>query len=146
MDVVVEHLLVCAQADGQAQVLIECEPLTVGSDPVALGFSRVPEALSHSTSWRFDGGAVVLTFVHVLPDGHALEGAWSGSPRELESLPVACHAVRHLHFLRHTDTDVAAWEGIDAFWRLAADVADQHYPAVAGLLSQHDLDRMDFSI
>ena len=146
MDVVVEHLLVCVQADGQAQVCIEREPLAVGSDPVALGFSRVPEALSHSTSWRFEGGAVLLTFVHVLPDGALLDDAWQGPAAELESLPVACHAVRHLHFLRHTDAAVAAWEGIDGFWRLAAEVADQHYPAVAGLLARHDLDGMDFSI
>jgi hypothetical protein len=146
MDVVVEHLLVSALPDGRALVRVEREPLAEGADPVAVGFSRVPDALSHSTSWRFEGGVVLLTFVHVLPDGRPLDGAWAGLPAELESMPVACHGVRHLHFLRHTDADVAAYEGIAGFWAFAAEVADQHYPAVAGLLAQHDLGRLDFSI
>ena len=146
MDVVVEHLLVSALPDGRALVRVEREPIAEGADPVEIGFARVADALSHSTSWRFEQSAVLLTFVHVLPDGHELDDAWVGSPSELESLPVACHGVRHLHFLRHTDSDVAACPGIDGFWAFAAQVADQHYPAVAGLLAQHDLDRLDFSI
>jgi hypothetical protein len=146
MDVVVEHLLVSALPDGRAQVRVELEPIPAGANPVEVGFSRVADALSHSTSWRFEEGAVLLTFVHVLPDGHEVGHAWVGSPSELEALPVACHGVRHLHFLRHTDADVAACDGIDGFWAFAAQVADQHYPAVAGLLAQHDLGRLDFSI
>lgn len=146
MDILVEHLIVAAFPDGRVQVHAERELLAEGTDPVVLGFSRVEGALSHSTSWRFDDGAVVLTFVHVLPDGELVADAWTGTSEQLESLPVACHAIRHLHFLWHTDADVAAWSGIDDFWRVAGQVADQHYPAVAGLLARHDLEGMDFSI
>ena len=53
---------------------------------------------------------------------------------DLEQRPVACHAVRHLHFLERTDTEVAAMTGYDRFWTFAAEVAAHHYPAVAGLL------------
>lgn len=144
--VLLEHLTLAAQATGDVVMRVEVLPLESGSDPVAEGFARVADALSHSTSWRFEDGAVVLTFVHVLPDGSALAGEWTGTAAELESHPVACHAVRHLHFLRHTDEDVAATPGIPDFWTFAAQVADHHYPAVAGLLSEHDLSGMDFSI
>ena len=127
-------------------MLTERVPLESGSDPVAAGFARVSDALSHSTSWRYADGAVVLTFVHVLPDGSAVAGQWRGTAEDLEAHPVACHAVRHLHFLRHTDDAVAATSDIAGFWAFAARVADHHYPAVAGLLSEHDLGGMDFSI
>lgn len=144
--VLLEHLTLAVQPSGEVVMRTECVPLEPGSDPVADGFAQVTDALSHSTSWRFADGAVVLTFVHVLPDGSALTGEWAGTAEELERHAVACHAVRHLHFLRHTDPDVAATPGIAGFWAFAADVADHHYPAVAGLLSQHDLAGMDFSI
>jgi hypothetical protein len=142
-DVVLEHLVMSARSQTLA-LLTETGRLDAGVDPVAEGFALFPDALSHSTSWRFEDGAVVLTFVHVLPDGTELPGSWSGPADALERLPVACHAVRHLHFLRHTDTTIAAAPGMSAFWDFAAQVADQHYPAVAGLLADHDL--MDFSI
>lgn len=144
--VLLEHLTLASQSSGEVVMRSECVPLEAGSDPVAAGFARVADALSHSTSWRYEDGAVVLTFVHVLPDGSALRGEWTGTAEDLEAYPVACHAVRHLHFLRHTDDDVAATPGIAGFWTFAARVADHHYPAVAGLLSEHDLSGMDFSI
>lgn len=121
-------------------------PLPEQADPVTEGFGRVADALSHSTSWRYEDGVVLLTFLHVLPDRSELDADWEGSPEELEGQPVACHAVRHLHFLRHTDSEVAATSGVSEFWLFASRVADHHYPAVAGLLAQHDLDRLDFSI
>jgi hypothetical protein len=144
--VLLEHLTLSAQAADCAVMGVECLPLPPGRDPVAAGFARVADALSHSTSWRYEEGSVVLTFVHVLPDRTPLVGPWMGSPEDLESEPVACHAVRHLHFLRHTDEEVAAAPGLSVFWAFAARVADHHYPAVAGLLSAHDLSGMDFSI
>ena len=144
--VLLEHLTLSAQPSGELMMRSERLPLAAGTDPVAAGFGRVTDALSHSTSWRYEDGSVVLTFVHVLPDHAPLAGQWTGSPEDLESEPVACHAVRHLHFLRHTDEDVAAAPGLSAFWAFAARVADPHYPAVAGLLSAHDLSGLDFSI
>jgi hypothetical protein len=141
-----EHLLVSTSSPTTAAMRTENVDLPPGVDPVEIGFDRVPGALSHSTSWRYEDGTVVLTFVHVLPDGSAVDDDWAGTPEDLESHPVACHAVRHLHFLRHTDPDVAAWVGVEDFWAFAAAVANHHYPAVAGLLSRHELDRMDFSI
>lgn len=145
--VVLEHLTVSANGTALSLVTTD-EELAEGADPVAVGFSRVPEALlAHSTSWRYEDGRLILTFVHVLPDATSLADAWKGSASELEALPVACHAVRHLHFLRHTDPDIAQVDGLEQFWEVAADVADHHYPAVAGLLARFTDDaRVDYVI
>lgn len=139
MQIVLEHLVLRAPSPERLDIRAEQALLPHGSDPVAVGFAHVPGALSHSTSWRADGDCLVLTFAHVLPDAFAAEATWSGNPEELEALPSACHAVRHLHFLRFTDEDIASYPGLDDFWAFAHAVADQHYPAVAGLLFQHGL-------
>lgn len=145
--VVLEHLTISA-SDGLLHLTTEVEGLPEGADPVQVGFSRIPQAvLAHSTSWRYQDDRIILTFVHVLADRAAVAPAWSGSAEELEALPVACHAVRHLHFLRHTDDDIAQLDGLDAFWDLAARVSDHHYPAVAGLLAHLEADsRVDYVI
>jgi hypothetical protein len=89
----------------------------------------------HSTSWRFDGARIVLTYV-ALPDpmraapGRRLVGAHlahgllpaSPTPVRLSRDEVAAHACRHLAFLKATDAAVARaarafphiWELIDA--------------------------------
>lgn len=139
MRIVLEHVTATSSPDGRIALRIEMIELPEGSDPVAVGFTLHPDALSHSTSWRAVDDALILTFIHVLHDGSSLESTWVGSPEALESLPSACHAVRHLHFLRFTNDEIAAWPGIDGFWTLAQQVADHHYPAVAGLLFQHGL-------
>lgn len=144
--VMLEHLTVSAASPTDLAVRVERVALPDGIDPVQAGFGREADALSHSTSWRYEWGTVVLTFMHVLADGSPLDATWSGAPEELESEPVACHAVRHLHFLRHTDPDIRSGVGLTDFWTYAARVADHHYPAVAGLLAEHDLERMDYSI
>ncbi|MEU4160463.1 hypothetical protein [Actinoplanes sp. NPDC026670] len=75
----------------------------------------------HSTSWRFDAGRIVLTYV-TLPDpdpGDAVEldpatplaagdDPLSPSPAVADRAAVAAHACRHLAFLRHTDPVIAA--------------------------------------
>lgn len=147
MQIALEHLTLSAVTPGLLALRVDIEDLPAGSDPVGTGFALHADALSHSTSWRAEDDRLVLTFAHVLPDGGVIGASWSGSAQELESLPSTCHAVRHLHFLRFTDPDIAAWPGIPVFWRFAQQVADQHYPAVAGLLSEHGLaDGPDFVI
>jgi len=145
MRIVLEHLTFCADSPDTLTLLTEARPLDPGLDPVIAGFARHVDALSHSTSWRAEGDDLILTFAHVLPDATSeqaatADSAWCGTPAELEALPPACHAVRHLHFLRFTDEAIAATEGVTAFWAFAQQVADQHYPAVAGLLAWHGLD------
>jgi hypothetical protein len=139
MRISLEHLVMSASSASSLWLRSVRLDLPTGEDPVVMGFSFLPDALSHSTSWRSEQDALVLTFAHVVSDGTELEHAWSGSPEELEGLPSACHAVRHLHFLRFTDKEIAAYPGLDDFWTFAHAVADQHYPAVAGLLFQHGL-------
>lgn len=146
MQIVLEHLTVSATSEDRIDLVIEQVSLPDATDPVTAGFGHHDDALSHSTSWRAEDGQVILTFAHVVPDGTDITAAggpdarsWSGSPADLEALPSACHAVRHLHFLRFTDEDIAAHDGLDAFWAFAHAVADHHYPAVAGLLFTHGL-------
>lgn len=145
--VILEHLTIAATGD-LLSLAVTDEPLPDGADPVQRGFALMPDAvLAHSTSWRYEDGRLILTFVHVLADGSMVPGASAWTPEALESLPVACHAVRHLHFLRHTDEEIGRADGLDAFWQLAAHVADHHYPAVAGLLAHLDADaRVDYVI
>ena len=146
MQIVLEHLTIAARGDGHIDLVIEQSHLPAGSDPVTAGFAHRDDALSHSTSWRAQPDQLILTFAHVLSDGTDVTGVgdvgahrWRGTPEDLEALPSACHAVRHLHFLRFTDPDIAAREGLDDFWVYAHAVADHHYPAVAGLLFTHGL-------
>ena len=146
MQIVLEHLTISATSADRVDLVIEQAPLPPGEDPVGTGFGHHVKALSHSTSWRAEGGLLILTFAHVLADGTDLSAVgattaqrWAGAPADLEALPSACHAVRHLHFLRFTDEDIASREQLDAFWIYAHAVADHHYPAVAGLLFTHGL-------
>lgn len=107
------------------------------------------DVLLHSTSWRPDGGSVVLTYVAVLrrpglvldnwpdarpvgcelatavgkPPAHAAAGV--PVPRYVD---VLLHALRHLRMLR--DTDAVARNALDATWqRHLDDLA----PALAGM-------------
>lgn len=139
MRIILEHLSMAASSPTILGIGVERVELLDSQDPVEVGFAHRPDALSHSTSWRAEDDKLILTFAHVLPDGTAAGATWSGSPQELEDLPSACHAVRHLHFLRFTDEEIAAHPGVDGFWAFASEVADHHYPAVAGLLAQHGL-------
>jgi hypothetical protein len=139
--VVLEHLVMQADPDGRLVLRTSATPLPPMADPVQAAATAFPGAFTHSTSWRWAPEGVILTFAHVLPDdaapadaAHAAVHAAVYAAADLERLPVCCHAVRHLHFLVRTDAEVAAITGYDRFWALAAEVADEHYPAVAGLL------------
>jgi len=110
--------------------------LEAGIDPVALAESLTPAAFVHSTSWRWSPDGVILTFAHVLPEGgeHTQTDSRVFTVDELEQHPVACHAVRHLHFLLHTNPGVAELSGMRTFWAYVEAVVTKHHPAVAGLL------------
>ncbi len=133
--VILEHLVMGASSQSKLQLEITRTPLPSRADPVRLATEAHPEALTHSTSWRWHAGGIVLTFAHVYPDTHAA-GMIDGSIVDadmVEAEPVACHAVRHLYFLQQTDQDIAALGGLDDFWSFAAEVVSHHHPAVAGL-------------
>jgi len=118
--------------DAVAQDLAELDP-------------RDPASLLHSTSWRFSGGSVVLTYVGLpdpWPDGDApavrpgVLAAGSEpltpTPRQVSAVAVARHACEHLAYLRYTDTVVAACASAAGdLWRLI----DRFTPAPAGLLT-----------
>lgn len=105
-----------------------------------------PAGLLHSTSWRFEAGRVVLTYV-ALPDpapGPCLRpvplvsrcasaGPLAPSPESVSLDDVAAHACRHLAYLRHTDPLVTRRARVaPQMWALI----DEFAPAVAGLLWQ----------
>lgn len=139
--VILEHLVMRVTADGRLSLATVLEPLPPMADPVRHAEAAFPGSFTHSTSWRWSPDGVLLTFTHVHPDPTTDETA-AGVPvdgelvsvQDLEQRPVACHAVRHLHFLERTDAEVAGMTGYDRFWDFAAEVAAHHYPAVAGLL------------
>lgn len=144
--VILEHLVMRMAADERLALVTVLEPLPPMADPVRHAEAAFPGTFTHSTSWRWSPDGVLLTFTHVHPDAVADLPADGASVEDdaadavlvtvldLEQRPVACHAVRHLHFLERTDAEVAAMTGYDRFWAFAAEVAAHHYPAVAGLL------------
>jgi hypothetical protein len=106
---------------------------------------RHPAGLLHSTSWRFEPGAGVLTYA-ALPDpmpglGCRIEpdtgiacgtDQYAPSPQHIHLANVAVHACRHLAFLRRCDPLVAAQaRRLPELWTLI----DEHRPAPAGLLA-----------
>ena len=109
-----------------------------GLNPVSYLVDSEPKALTHSTSWRWEEGRLLLTFVQVFPDDYTIPDnllASGTSYHDAASLPyIECHAVRHLYFLLHTDEEIAAIPNLNNFWKFAHDVVDIHNPAVAGLV------------
>lgn len=99
-----------------------------------------PGAILHSTSWRYDAGAVVLTYA-ALPDPdnagseavpadeYAVGGPLTPSPARISLGAVAAHACRHLALLAGTDPEVgAAAKAQPQLWELLGKLT----PAVAG--------------
>jgi hypothetical protein len=95
----------------------------------------------HSTSWRYDGAAVVLTYVAlpdlatarrtepVLVDAGAGGGPLAPSPAQVDLDAVAAHACRHLALLATTDDEVgAAAKAQPDLWQLLAKLT----PGTAG--------------
>jgi hypothetical protein len=117
------------------------------------GFGPDDGGLLHSTSWRFDGGVVVLTYA-ALPDptpaGATPVDLARPTPYPVDPLApgrvhltvhdIAVHACRHLAFLRRTDPLVASGavggadqhgaDGQPELW----DAIDPYEPALAGAL------------
>lgn len=106
-------------------------------------------ALVHSTSWRVDGPAVVLTYVAIVKTADLVRSQWPKSlpistalpnevgkpiPNEPTDAPapryidVLMHALRHLRFLLDTDSTNAA--AMDDSWRLHLNSLQ---PALAGM-------------
>jgi hypothetical protein len=147
---VVETVLFSVQA-GRLAFRVRRKRLAGGGHPDALarrlaGLDRAgePTGLLHSTSWRFEGGAVVLTYAAV-PDPSPI-GATALEPERAAPYPmdplapgavhltahdVAAHALRHLSYLRRTDplVAVAAREQAE-LW----EAIGRHEPALAGAL------------
>lgn len=70
--------------------------------------------LLHSTSWRWEGSAVVLTFIAVVgeaaevsrpvvPDQELARGSATEAPKKVEGDQVLAHALRHLAWLARED-------------------------------------------
>jgi hypothetical protein len=132
---------------GQLAYRVRPKRLSRGAHPDALArqLARLHhEGLLHSTSWRFDAGAVVLTYA-ALPDpspaGAVPLDADRSGPYPLDPLApgdvcltahdVAVHAARHLSYLRRTDPLVARAAHRPAeLW----DAIGRFEPALAGAL------------
>lgn len=112
--------------------------LEVGDDEdpmvvVAEATHRVVAApyVVHSTSWRRDRGAVVLSFVVVVAPEHGGEvsrplartdlarGGATSAPSEIETAQVVEHGLRHLSWLVQDDPVVAA--ALPGAWREQLD-------------------------
>ena len=120
------------------------------------GVEKSSVVLVHSTSWRADGPAVVLTYVVVVrPPSGLIRDDWPEARPVSAQLPdavgkppvnvptdppapryidVLLHAIRHLRFL--LDTDSAARDALTGAWR-------QHLlhlePALAGMYVREEL-------
>lgn len=144
------EVLLLSVVDKQLYVRVRAaDPGRTAPDVVARRLAGFPvgraSAVLHSTSWRFDGSRVVLTYV-ALPDPSGSAGACRLVTRDLARGPhalapapvrlsldeVATHACRHLAFLRATDPAVAAAADQDSeIW----DLIDETFaPALAGAL------------
>jgi hypothetical protein len=151
--IVVETILLSVR-QGELHYRTRQQPLPDGAHPDALardlaGFadhSTNAARLLHSTSWRFAGGSVVLTYAG-LPDPlpapavpldlrQPLPYAADPLAPTLDHLTVhevAVHACRHLAYLQRADPVVALTaDAAPQLWELIADFS----PAVAGLLVQ----------
>jgi hypothetical protein len=151
--VVIETVLLSVRL-GELHYRVRSRDLPDGAHPDALarelaGFapwSPDPARLLHSTSWRFEGGSVVLTYA-ALPDPQPAQASpidparpapYAADPLApaLDGVGVhdaAVHACRHLAYLRQTDPVVALAAG--AAPELWESIGVLH-PAVAGLLVQ----------
>jgi len=147
---VVETVLFSVQA-GRLAFRVRRKRLSGGDHPDALarrlaGLDRASDraGLLHSTSWRFEGGVVVLTYAAVpdpTPIGASPLDPERGAPYPMDPLApgavrltphdVAGHAGRHLSYLRRTDPLVArAADGQVELW----DAIGRYEPALAGAL------------
>ncbi|MGH8905477.1 MAG: hypothetical protein ACRD0K_02935 [Egibacteraceae bacterium] len=105
--------------------------------------------LVHSTSWRFDDGRLILTFLALLPVASSLTcppgfslvevspHAMPAEPSVISVAQVVAHGLRHFALLRLTDPQIAGtladqWHQALAGWApLPAGLLD-HYGVLAG--------------
>jgi hypothetical protein len=131
-------------AHGQAHGR-EPDTVAIEAGGVRTGLAAVG-TVSHSTSWRYDGGQIVLTYA-VAPDPQPHLTATPlphvgivcsndplyPTPAVLHEHHIAAHAVRHLGYLARTDPTVAkAASQQPDLWR-----ALDHY-AAAATVGDHD--------
>jgi hypothetical protein len=83
----------------------------------ALAAAGVPAQIVHSTSWRFEAGRLVLTYLAVMPAPHAASGfhaegvrraelargTATGAPAAIDVAQVVEHGLRHLCWLSRDD-------------------------------------------
>jgi hypothetical protein len=157
-DVIVEVVVLRVDADGRLAYRVAHQQLGAGApDSVALDTAGLTHPLapvpvpagtvSHSTSWRYDSGCVVLTYA-VVPDPHPHLPVESlprvgvvcspdplhPSPAGLHDHHVAAHAVRHLAYLWGTDPTVARaaatrpqiWQALNEY-ATSTTVGDHHH-------------------
>ncbi|GAA2347133.1 hypothetical protein [Dactylosporangium salmoneum] len=134
-------------ADGDVHQEVELELSSNGID-------RADVVLLHSTSWRADGPAIVLTYIAIVRKPGYVRQNWPGAEPISPLLPAAVgkppthaadeapapryvdcllHAIRHVAFLRDRDATAAAV--LDEHWLSALSGLD---PALAGMYAdQH---------
>lgn len=136
-------LSLATDADGMLAWRTDSVDIADSDDPDDVAWTVVRAAggaLSHSTSWRWDGERVILTYATVLPHpaDHAFarlpEPSIVGShdvthprPRVVHGHHVAAHAIQHLADLARRDPVVrVASQRSDTFrtWAAIRSVAD----------------------
>ncbi|NRQ35763.1 hypothetical protein HII36_28595 [Nonomuraea sp. NN258] len=110
-------------------VLQDSDPHTAVTDLLSVNGSSDGVKLLHSTSWRAEGTAVVLTYVAVIGCSAFVRDKWQnaapispalpdavGKPIQVEAteapipryIDVLMHGLRHLQFLLQTDSEARA--------------------------------------
>lgn len=120
------EVFLLSERDGRLRFRRVGAPLPAGAHPddAARQLSGLtastPGAVLHSTSWRFEDGSVVLTYVAlpdpqphmgtrpVIVDTAAYGGPLTPSPVRIDADAVAAHACRHLALLAVSDEAIAA--------------------------------------
>jgi hypothetical protein len=127
--------------DGDVHDEVERLLFDHGIDPRSPNFMATPEmppvAVIHSTSWRPDGPAVVLTYMAVVTIGGYALDSWPDAAPVTPALPAAVgkapphgaaevpvprwvdvplHGIRHLAFLAGPDGDAETAAALDGTW------------------------------
>ncbi|GAA1021468.1 hypothetical protein Aple_073670 [Acrocarpospora pleiomorpha] len=130
-------------------VMQDSDPHTAVTDLLAANNTHLDVKLLHSTSWRADEGAVVLTYVAVIGCSEFARDDWPnakpispalpdvvGKPISVEAteapipryIDVLMHGLRHLQFLLQTDSTARA--ALCDSWRAHLEA---FRPALAGM-------------
>ena len=109
----------CGAAPWYIETHGDAHPMQVVAEVVAGALG--PVDVLHSTSWRWDRGSVVLTFIAIIPAdaigtmatesvarADIVRGGPVDAPPEIDDHHVLEHALRHLSWLVEDDAEVAA--------------------------------------